>query len=244
MRRNCRALPRLCRSRAVSRSPTSIAMTLSSVRTCDWKQVALDNTTRPPAFSRTCYVNLPWEMARCASVELLPRSRSRAGYDLTIEARKIPLTSVVRLARQAKKQIPADLVASGLLNGEFHGANGLANGLLVSEKERTNLHDQLRQYQLRQWTGIGSATNVLLSSNSGKDDLAITAIPLSLAGTVNGSRVASALSRPGPLAEQEPAGPHLRIGPGAVAVNGSVPVSAGGWISTAGYRFFLRGDVR
>lgn len=124
---------------------------------------------------------------------LAPFAQPR-GYDLTIEARKIPLTSVVRLARQAKKQIPADLVASGLLNGEFHGANGLANGLLVSEKERTNLHDQLRQYQLRQWTGIGSATNVLLSSNSGKDDLAITAIPLSLAGTVNGSRVASALS--------------------------------------------------
>ena len=43
--------------------------------------------------------------------------------------------------------------------------------------------------------------------------------------------------------DQEPAEPHLRIGPVALAINASAPVSAGGWISTTGYRFFLRGDA-
>ena len=40
-------------------------------------------------------------------------------YDLTLEVEKVPLTSVVRLLRQAKKQIPADLTASGSLNALF-----------------------------------------------------------------------------------------------------------------------------
>jgi len=39
-------------------------------------------------------------------------------YDLRLEAEKVPLAAVVRLLRQAKKQIPGDLTASGLLNVE------------------------------------------------------------------------------------------------------------------------------
>ena len=42
---------------------------------------------------------------------------------------------------------------------------------------------------------------------------------------------------------QEPAETHLRIGPVALAMNVSAPVNAGGWISVAGYRLFLRGDM-
>src|ERR1700731_3444556 len=47
-------------------------------------------------------------------------------YDLTLEAEKVPLTSVVRLLRQAKKQIPADLTASGLLNAQFRATRNVA----------------------------------------------------------------------------------------------------------------------
>ena len=46
-------------------------------------------------------------------------------YDLTLEAEKVPLTSMVRLLRQAKKQIPGDLTASGLLNAEFHATRSI-----------------------------------------------------------------------------------------------------------------------
>jgi AsmA protein len=161
-------------------------------------------------------------------------------YDLTLAAEKVPLTSVVRLLRQAKKQVPGDLTASGLLNAEFRATRN------VPGIER---HDSLPQ-----WTGSGSATNVRLSSNvgnarnAGKDEVAFGTIPLALVSRTivpaNSQR-----GRPGHRRAQEqqkdgePAEPHLRIGPAPLTINASAPVSASGWMSTAGYRFFLRGDV-
>jgi hypothetical protein len=161
-------------------------------------------------------------------------------YDLTLEAEKVPLTSVVRLLRQAKKQIPGDLTATGLLNAEFRATRN------VPGIER---HDSLQQ-----WTGSGSATNVRLSSNvgnvggAGKDEVAFGTIPLALVSRTI-VPADSQRGRPGhprtqeQQKEQEPAEPHLRIGPVELAMNVSAPVNASGWMSTAGYRFFLRGDV-
>jgi hypothetical protein len=157
-------------------------------------------------------------------------------YDLTLEAEQVPLTSVVRLLRQAKKQIPSDLTASGLLNAEFHATRHVPGAAQ---------HDVLQQ-----WSGTGSATSVRLSSlagNGAKDEVAFGTIPLVL--------VAADLEKASPAGrpihprtkeqpkDQEPAESHLRVGPVALAMNASVPVNAGGWMSTAGYRFFLRGDV-
>ena len=151
-------------------------------------------------------------------------------YDLTLAIEKVPLASVVRFLRQAKKQIPSDLTASGLLNAEFRATR---NGPPVPEDARYGL--------LPQWTGSGSAANVRLSSNAGKDEVAFGTIPLALVGADAQD------TKPGhprtPEKEQEPAEPHLRIGPVALTMNTSPPMNAGGWMSAAGYRFFLRGDM-
>ena len=148
-------------------------------------------------------------------------------YDLTFQADKVPLTSLVRLLRQAKKQIPGDLTASGLLNAEFRAA-------------RTFPADA-RHGLLTQWTGSGSATNVRLLSNAGKDAVAFGTIPLVLAAA---DSLGAKIHRTGTLEkEQETAEPHLRIGLATLTMNTSAPVNAGGWISAAGYRFFLRGEV-
>jgi AsmA protein len=166
-------------------------------------------------------------------------------YDLTLEADKVPLTSVVRLLRQAKKQIPGDLTASGLLNAEFHATR---NGPPVPEDARLEL--------LAHWSGTGVATNVRVAShlssnagNAGKDEVAFGTIPLTLVAAD------SQKAKPGHLRtrlktkekeqekNQEPAETHLRIGPVALAMNVSAPVNAGGWMSAAGYSLFLRGDV-
>ncbi len=164
-------------------------------------------------------------------------------YDLTLSAEKVPLTSVVRLLRQAKKQVPGDLTASGLLNAEFHATR---SGPPVPEDARHLL--------LPQWSGSGSATNVRLSLNggnggnagkSGKDEVALGTIPLVLVGA-NGRETSPAATPGHPKTQeqnQEPAEPHLRIGPAALVMNGSAAANAGGWISTSGYRFFLRGDL-
>jgi hypothetical protein len=165
-------------------------------------------------------------------------------YDLTLEVEKVPLTSVVRLLRQAKKQIPGDLTASGLLNAEFRATRNVPGGA----------GHGLLQHSLQQWTGNGSATNVRLSSNAGnagnagKDEVAFGTIPLALVSRTI-VPADSQRAKPGhPRAkeqekDQEPAETHLRIGPVPLAMNASAPVNAGGWISAAGYRFFLRGDV-
>jgi AsmA family len=147
-------------------------------------------------------------------------------YDLSLAAEKVPLASATRLLRQAKKRLPNDLTATGLLNGEFHIAR---NGASVAEDARLG----------PVWTGNGAATDVRLSStkhNSVTDEVGFGTIPFSL---VSRTRPRTRILEQ----EQEPAGAHLRIGPVMLAMNSSVPMNAGGWVSAAGYRFFLRGDV-
>jgi hypothetical protein len=145
-------------------------------------------------------------------------------YDLTIEADKVPLASVARLLRQAKRQIPADLTATGLLNAEFRATRGFPA-------------DRRRGLTTR-WTGNGSATNVRLSPNA-ENEVALGTVPLTVTDSLGAK-----IRRPGTqFKDQEPAEPHLRIGPVALTMNTSAPMTAGGWISAAGYRFFLRGDM-
>lgn len=159
------------------------------------------------------------------------RSQS-SRYDLTLTVEKMPLASAVRLLHQAKKQTPADLTASGLLNAEFHATR---NGPPVRGDARFGL--------LPQWSGSGSATDVRLSfsgANGTKDEIALGTVPLTL--------VAADLPldkrgrRNTPEKYPEPDETHLRIGPATLATNASAPVSVGGWLSRRGYLFYLRGD--
>ena len=168
-------------------------------------------------------------------------------YDLTLEVENAPLTSVVRLLRHTKKQIPDDLTASGSLSAEFRAQSNANNVLNPVGDERHGFPPQ--------WTGTGSATNVRLSSNGGADEIDFGTIPLALISrsTISHDLVAgdSQRTRPGHPStkeqtqqkEQEPAETHVRIGPIALAMNDSSPVNASGWISSAGYLFSLRGDA-
>jgi AsmA family len=160
-------------------------------------------------------------------------------YKLTFSAVQVPLTSVVRLLRQAKNQIPEDVTASGWLNAEFllrSDARSIRNSVINGRLDA-----------LPPWSGTGSASDVRLLSNAGKDEVAIATVPLALGGA--DSQETSQVAKRGrpkkeeQQREQEPAEPRLRIGPMAVAMNASEPVNAGGWISPGGYRFFLRGDM-
>jgi len=103
---------------------------------------------------------------------------------------------------------------------------------------------------LETFTGSGAANDVRLSSDSAKDEVVFGTIPLTLVSSATPSKSRSAgnenarfLDKNTPAKEQEPAETHLKIGPFALAVNSSPPMDAGGWISTAGYQFSLRGDV-
>jgi hypothetical protein len=161
-------------------------------------------------------------------------------YDLTLEVKEVPLTSVVRLLRQAKKQIPGDLTATGLLSAEFRAT-----------RTTSYLPERAPHRFWPQWRGNGSASNVRVMSNGGKDEVALGTIPLALVPAITVTTTVAAdpyRVRPGNLRttevqDQEPTETHLRIGPVVLTVNASTPLNAGGWISAANYRFFLRGDA-
>jgi AsmA family len=183
-------------------------------------------------------------------------SANAPDYDLTLQAERVPMASLVRLLRQAKKQIPGDLIATGALNAEFRARrnttstreNGGATRVSPFQQPGSDVRLSFAQL-LPQWTGSGLVTNVRLSSNAGKDQVALGTIPLTLVSAImvatgsHGGRPSPARPRDDKDKVEEPAKAHLRIGPAAVVVNAAAPFNAGGWISTAGYRFFLRGDV-
>jgi hypothetical protein len=154
-------------------------------------------------------------------------------YDLTLWVAKVPLASVVRVLRQAKKQLPGDLTASGLLNAEFRATRNAANASDAPNGAPRAISGQ--------WTGSGSATNVRLSSSAGngKDEVALGTIPLELIG----HRPPNSFLPKKKENDEVPTATHLRIGPVTLSVDGSPPVNAGGWVSAAGYRFFLAGDM-
>jgi hypothetical protein len=148
-------------------------------------------------------------------------------YDLTLAVEKVPMAAVAGLLHQAKQQLPVDLAAEGLLDAEFQATS--------NERGPAQL------------SGTGSATDVRLSSGAGRDVVAIGSIPLTLVGNsgkTNGAHpVASTKATIQTKGEIEPPEAHIRIGPASLKVNASTPLSTGGWVSAAGYRFFLRGDV-
>lgn len=155
-------------------------------------------------------------------------------YDLTFAAHKVPLDSVLDLLREAKQQLPSDLHATGWLDAEFHA--------IRNDDDPPQL------------TGKGIASDWQLQSNAGKDVIALGDVALNLMsdsrcckpgvgvpGSTKRMRTSGNANLNGK--DAEPIDGHLLVGPTTLAVNKSAPMNAGGWISSAGYRFFLRGDV-
>ena len=155
-----------------------------------------------------------------------------AAYDLAFEAEKVPVASIVRLLRQSKKQIPADLTASGFVNANLRAVRDSAS----------TAHNLPAA-----WSGAGEATGVRLRSSASQtasDQIAFGTISLTvIAGEANAARGRNTdrLKK----GEQNPTSleTSLRIGPVPLTMNGATPVNAGGLVSATGYRFFLTGDM-
>ncbi len=140
-------------------------------------------------------------------------------YDLTLAADKIPLTSVVHVLRQAKKQLPTDLTATGLVRADIHATrNAFATASVA---------------------GDGIATNVRLFKNGGQDEIVLGNIPLSFVD----APVVHAKSRSMTANGDQQPRPQIIIGNFPLTMGGAMPAMAGGWISTAGYNFVLNGDA-
>jgi hypothetical protein len=155
-------------------------------------------------------------------------------YHLTLSAEQLPLSRVLRLVRESKQGLPADLTAAGNLNGEFH-----------ARRERG---------QPSQVEGEGSLSETVISSNGEKNEIVIGNIPLLLVGT---SQVDSNGGAKTSGADNVPSEPSLRVGPFPLATatfssqraKNAPPgpaitaPTAAGWISKSGYHFSLRGET-
>jgi hypothetical protein len=157
-----------------------------------------------------------------------PRDYDRATYDLILSVEKVPIPSALALFQVAKRQLPGDLAATGVLDGEFRAVRKGAEPAQLS--------------------GTIMASDIQLVSNNRKDTIALGNFPLTLVGNSNfggpghrGATLRAKVKDDGK--EAEPADAHLRIGPASLQVNTSAPDIAGGWISASGYSFFLRGDL-
>lgn len=141
--------------------------------------------------------------------------------DLTLTADKVPLSSLLQLARQSKKSLPADLAATGRLSAELHAVRSPSGAT--------------------QFSGDGTATDVRVSSNSGKDEIAFGNIPLTFR---NANPKHTKSSKAGlQTQDDDPTQAPLQIGPFPVAIGASVPAVASGWVSASGYSLSLRGDT-
>jgi hypothetical protein len=141
-------------------------------------------------------------------------------FDMTLTAVKVPLASLLQALRHAKKGLPADLVASGQVNGEFH-----------SVKTESGMR----------FTGQGIAADARLASNSGEDEITFGDIPLTVSNA-DEKRAKSGKAR-SIQTEVAPLEARLQVGPFPLAMGEAAPAIAAGWLSSSGYRFSLRGDT-
>src|SRR6202142_2107794 len=88
-------------------------------------------------------------------------------YDLTLAAEKVPLASALALFHEAKQQLPPDLTATGTIDGEFNAT---------------------REGAATEVRGSGTASDVQLVSNAGKDTIALGNVPLLLIGNAAAGR--------------------------------------------------------
>ena len=135
-------------------------------------------------------------------------------YDLTLSAERVPLSRALGLVRESKKSLPADLEATGNLDGEFHAH-----------------HDPGKPPRV---DGEGSLSNAHLASGADKNEIIFGNVPLTLVAGDNANTRKNATASFGPV---------LRLGPLPLAMGGSAPTSATGWLSRSGYQFSLHGDT-
>ena len=146
--------------------------------------------------------------------------------DLALNVESVPVSAVAQLARRAKKNLPADLVSAGSVQGNF------------SVKE-DGASPRGPEFQ-----GHGEITNLHLVSANKKVELAPGGVPFVLSsgrGTHTASRVKSVRKL---VAEVLPAPDelHVEYGPFPVALGRPVPAQARGWVARSGYGMVVRGD--
>jgi hypothetical protein len=147
--------------------------------------------------------------------------------DLALNLESVPVSAVAQLARRAKKNLPADLVSAGSVQGNF----------TVKEEGASAGGPEFQ--------GRGEITNLRLQSATTKMEFAPASVPFVLSSR-RASPHGSSKSRAGHQLDAEvlpaPEELHVEFGPLPVALGWTVPAQARGWVGRTGYGLVIRGD--
>jgi AsmA protein len=149
--------------------------------------------------------------------------------DLALDLENIPVSALAQLARRAKKNLPADLIASGSLDGSFAEHEGGPSALAAEIAGRAEI------------------ANLRLQSLSNKVDVAVGSVPFMLTSERTGGNTSPRNEFPHRQlhAEVLPARDRWRLeyGPFPVAMGGLTPAQARGWVGRSGYGMVVHGDA-
>ena len=147
--------------------------------------------------------------------------------DLALNVGNVPVSAVAQLARRAKKNLPADLVSSGIVQGNF----------TVKEDGASPARAEFQ--------GRGEFTDLRLQSVSTKVEFAPGNVPFVLSA----ERVSSGAPSKGKSSRQldadvlpAPNELHVEYGPFPIALGRPAQAQARGWVTRSGYGMVVRGD--
>lgn len=145
-------------------------------------------------------------------------------YQFKFVAQQLPMQSVVGAARHAKRDLPEDLTATGVLNASF----------LVSRSAQTGWR--------RSWSGDGQTSDFVLSSDLTSNQLKLGTIPF----TIVGGAGLPLHSRKKKIPQAPRLAPELRLalGPFRLQLDGGAPAVLYAGLSRSGYEVSLQGQAQ
>lgn len=148
----------------------------------------------------------------------LPGSHS---YALALTAENVPASAAALLVERAKKNLPGDLVAEGMVRGN----------LRINENTGSKLEVE----------GRGEIADFRLASATNRAEIGPETVPFLL--TTGDSSARKLNLRKGVAGIRFPEGPHVEFGPFPVAIGRAAGPAARGWIDRGGYNFEVAGEA-
>lgn len=147
--------------------------------------------------------------------------------NLLLNAENVPAGSVVQLARRSKKDLPADLLATGNVQAS----------LSVKTENRSTGESEFQ--------GSGEITNLRVESAAANAEFAAGTIPFSLneEGYMHLSSKSRSARKAGIKGSRGFDQLRLEYGPLPVGLGGSAPAQARGWVTRSGYALMVRGNA-
>lgn len=184
---------------------------------CDGQYSTLDHTFHEVVCSAPVkggLVALKGEMG-------VPGSRN---YGLELAAENVPVGALVAVAERAKKNLPVDLAADGVLRG----------GLSIHEGATAKLRLE----------GKGEISDFHLVSATSKSEIGPETVPFAFTSGDDLQGRANRLAvHKDPTGIPMPEGPHLEFGPFFLGTGRAESPSARGWASLSGYTVVVNGSA-